>query len=128
MPIQHFLRAFTNSFMSKPYIRFFTKGGVYPYLLHPFTHVLFMPCNCEPQFGRCLILLSSPSNTKHSVDLPCPHDIHRTLNTVSIYHGQTPNTVSTLTMHSFPTQHDVSCKNVMQMSLHAISCLHVHYV
>ena len=31
-------------------------------------HVLFMSCNREPQFGRYPILLSSPSNTKHSVD------------------------------------------------------------
>ena len=67
-PIQHFLRAFIDDFISKPYTRFFIRGGVYPYLLHPFTHVLFMPFNGEPQFGRCPILLSSPSNTKHSVN------------------------------------------------------------
>ena len=62
---------------------------------------------------------------QHSVDLPCPHDIHRTLNTMSIYHGRTPNTVSTPTMHSHPTRRDVPCINALQMSLHAISCLHV---
>ena len=66
--IQHFLRAFTDGFMSKPYTEFFTLRGVYLYLLDLFTHVLFMPCNREPQFGRCPILLSSLSNTKHSVD------------------------------------------------------------
>ena len=102
-----------------------------------------MPCNHEPQFGRCPILLSSPSNKntmsinhafmtyiehQDSVDLPCRQDIHRTLNTVSIYHGRTPNTVSTPTMHSHPIGRDVSCINAMEMSLHAISCLHVRSV
>ena len=122
---------------------FSPEGGVYPYLLHPFTHVLFMPCNCEPQFGRCPILLSSPRTPitisinhvfptyiehKYSVNLPCPHNIHRTLNIVSIYHGRTPNTMSTPTMHSHLTRRDVPCINAMQMSLHAVSCLHVRYV
>ena len=65
---------------------------------------------------------------QHSVDLPCPHDIHRTSNTMSIYHGRTPNTVSTPTMHSHPTRCDASCINAMKMSLHVISCLHVRYL
>ena len=65
---------------------------------------------------------------QHSVDIPCPHDIHRTLNTMSIYHDRTPNTVLTPNMHSHPTRRDVPCINAMQMSLHAISSLHVHYV
>ena len=127
-PIQHFLRAFTNGFMPKPYTRFFTRGGVYPYLLHPFTHVLFMPCNCESQFGRCPILLSSPSNTKHSVDLTMSSRHTSNTNTVSIYHGRTPNTVSTPTMHSYSTRRDVT----MHMKCnHAISCnvmLHATFI
>ena len=119
--IQHFLRAFTDSFMSKPYTRFFTRGGVYPYLLHPFTHVLFMPCNREFQFGRCPILLSSPSNTKHSVDLTMSSRHTSNTNTVlMIYHGRIPNTVSTPTMHSHLTRCDVT---VHIKCNHAISCL-----
>ena len=124
-PIKHFLWAFIDGFMSKPYTRFFTEGGVYPYLLHPFTHVLFMPCNRESQFGRCPILLSSPSNIKHSVDLTMSSRHTSNTNTVSIYHGRTLNTVLTPTMHSHPTRRDVT---VYMKCNHVISCyvmLHV---
>ena len=34
----------------------------------------------------------------------------------------------TTTMHSHPTRRDVPCINAMQMSLHAILCLHVRYM
>ena len=98
---------------------FSLEGGVYPYLLHPFTHVLFMSCNRESQFGRCPILLSSPSNTKHNVDLTMSSRHTSNTNTMSIYHGRTPNTVSTPTMHSHPTRHDVT---VHIKCNHAISC------
>ena len=89
-----------------------------------------MPCNREPQFGRCPILLSSPSNTKHQTKCRLTMSSRHTSNTktVSIYHGRTPNIVLTPTMHLHPTRRDVSCINTMQMSLHAISCLHVRYV
>ena len=33
-------------------------------------HFLFLLCNRETHFGRYLILLSPPSNTKNNVDLP----------------------------------------------------------
>ena len=123
-PIQHFLRAFTDGFMSKPS----HEGGVYPYLLHPFTHVLFMPCNRESQFGCCLILLSSPSNTKHNVDLTMSSRHTSNTNTMSNYHGRTPNTVSTPTMHSRPTRRDVT---VHMKCNHVISCyimLHATFI
>ena len=128
MPIQHFLWAFTDGFISKPYTRFFTRGGVYRYLLHPFTHILFIPYNRESHFGCCPILLSSPSNTKHSVDLTMSSRHTSNTNTMSIYHGQTPNTVLTPTMHSHPTRRDVT---VHMKCNHAISCyvmLHATFI
>ena len=69
---------------------FFTRGGIYPYLLYltrVFFHFLFLLCHHETHFGRCPILLSPPSNTKHSVDL---------------YHALTPMSC------------DVPCINAMQ--------------
>ena len=51
---------------------FFTRGDIYPSLLYP-THVFFiffLLRNHETHFVHCPILLSLPSNTKHSVDLP----------------------------------------------------------
>ena len=39
-------------------------------------HFLFLLCDYETHFGRCPILLSPPSNTKHSVNLPCTHNIY----------------------------------------------------
>ena len=38
-------------------------------------HFLFLLCNHETHFGRCCILSSPSSNTKHNVDPPCTHDI-----------------------------------------------------
>ena len=74
---------------------FFTRGGIYPSLLYP-THVFFISffilCNRETRFGRCPILPSPPSNTKHNVDLPCTQDIP--LNT--------KHSVNLPTMHSHP--------------------------
>ena len=55
-------------------------------------HFLFLLCNRETHFGRCPILPSPPSNTKHSVDLPCTHDIP----------SNTKHSVDLPTMHSHP--------------------------
>ena len=67
-------------------------------------HFLFLLCDRETHFGHCPILLSPPLNTKHSVDLPCTHDI--TLNTkqsVDLYHALTPMSC------------DVPCINAMHV-------------
>ena len=107
---------------------FSPEGGVYPYLLNPFTHVLFMPYNRESHFGRYPVLLNSPSNTKHSVDLTMSSRLTSNTNKVSIYHGRTPNTILTPTMHSHPTRRDVTLH--MKCS-HVISCyvmLHATFI
>ena len=53
-------------------------------------HFLFLLCNHETCFGHCPILPSPPSNTKHSVDLPCTHDIpSNTKHNVDLYHALT---------------------------------------
>ena len=55
------------------------------------AHFLFLLCNCDTLFRRCPILPSPPSNTKHSVDLPCTHDIPSdTKHSVDLYHALTP--------------------------------------
>ena len=73
---------------------FFTQVGIYPFLLYPprIFHFLFLLCNRETHFGRCPILPSLSSNTKHNVDLPCTHDIP----------SNTKNSVDLPTMHSHP--------------------------
>ena len=71
-------------------------------------HFILLLCDHETHFGRCPILPSPPSNTKHGVDLPCTHDIP--LNTEHIFdhyhvlttYHRTPNTMSISTMHSHP--------------------------
>ena len=55
-------------------------------------HFLFLLCNRETHFGHCTILSSPLSNTKHSVDLPCNHDIP----------SNTKHSVDLPTMHSHP--------------------------
>ena len=55
-------------------------------------HFLFLLCNRETHFGRCPILPSPPSNTKHNIDLPCTHDIP----------SNTKHSVDLPTMHSHP--------------------------
>ena len=72
-----------------------------------FTHIhTYFSCHAT-------VSLNLDIEHQHIVDLP---------------YCRTPNTVSTPTMHLHPTRRDVSCINAMQMSLHAISCLHVCYV
>ena len=55
-------------------------------------HFNFLLYNRETHFGHCPILSSPPSNTKHSVDLLCTHDIS----------SNTKHSVDLPTMHSHP--------------------------
>ena len=95
--------------------RVFHRRGYLSLLTIPNTrifHFLFLLCNREIHFGRCPIILSPPSNTKHSVDLPCTHDIpSNTKHSVDIYHALTPMSC------------DVPCINAMQC--HCM-CLMLH--
>ena len=66
-------------------------------------YFLFLLCDRETHFGRCPILPSPPSNAKHSVDLPCTHDIpSNTKQSVDLYHALTPMSCN------------VACINAMQ--------------
>ena len=75
---------------------FFTRWGIYPFLLIPGTYFLYhfnQPCD---SVGRCPIYRAHPINTKSSVDLP--------------------------TMHSHPTQCATPVHIQYKMPLHVISC------
>ena len=80
--------------MSNQEYRVFHLRGYLSLLAIPNTrifHFLFLLCDRETHFGRCPILLSPPSNTKHSVDLPCTHDIpSNTKHSVDLYHALIP--------------------------------------
>ena len=66
-------------------------------------HFLFLLYNRETHFGCCPILPSPPLNTKHSVDLPCTHNIpSNTKHNVDLYHALTSISC------------DVPCINAMQ--------------
>ena len=59
--------------MSNQEYRVFHPRGIYPFLPNTrIFHFLFFLCR-ETHFGRCPILPSPPSNTKHSIDLPTMH-------------------------------------------------------
>ena len=65
-------------------------GGDLPQLAMPNTHIFHFQ-NRATNFGRCPMLLSPPSNTKHSVDQPYTHDIpSNTKHSVDLYHALTP--------------------------------------
>ena len=80
--------------MSNQEYRVFHPIGYLSLLAIPNTrifHFFFLLCNRETHFGRCPILPSAPSNTKHSVDLPCAHDIlSNTKHSVNLYHALRP--------------------------------------
>ena len=74
-------------------------------------HFFFLLCDRETHFGRCSILLSSPSNIKHSVDLPCTHDIPlNTKHCVDLYHALTSMSC------------DVPCINAMSLHVSHATC------
>ena len=89
---------FTNFYrwihMSNQEYRVFHQMGYLSQLSIPNTrifHFLFLLCNRETHFRRCPVLLNPPSNTKHSVDLTCTHDIpSNTKHNVDLYHALTP--------------------------------------
>ena len=77
-------------------------------------HFLFLLFDRETHFGRCPILPSPPSNTKHSANLPCTHDIpSNTKHSVDLYHALTPMSC------------DVPCINAMQCycMLYHVTCI-----
>ena len=81
--------------MSNQDYRVFHPMGYLSLLTIPNTcifHFLFLLCDRETHFRRCPILPSPPSNTQHSVDLPCTHDIP----------SNTKHSVDLPTMHSHP--------------------------
>ena len=92
--------------MSNQEYRVFHLRGYLSLLTIPNTrifHFHFLLCHHETHFGRCPILLSPPSNTKHSVDLPCTHDILSNIkHSVDLYYALTPMSC------------DVQCINTMQ--------------
>ena len=92
--------------MSNQEYRVFHPRGYLSLLSIPNKHIfhfMFLLSNRETHFGCCLILPSPPSNTKHSVDLPCTHDIpSNTKHSVDLYHALIPMSC------------DVSCINAMQ--------------
>ena len=76
---------------------------------------LFLLCNRETHFGCCPILLSPPSNTKHSVDQPCTHDIP----------SNTKHSVDLPTMHSHSFNVMSSC--LCNARCHFIACYIMSY-
>ena len=100
--------------MSNQEYRVFHPRGYLSLLAIPNTHIfhfLFLLCNHEAHFGCCPILPSPPSNTKHSVNLPCTHDIpSNTKYSVDLYHALTPMSC------------DVPVHMQCKMPLHVISC------
>ena len=92
--------------MSNQEYLIFHLRGYLSLLAIPNTHIfhfLFLLCDCETHFRHCPILPSPPSNTKHSVNLPCAHDIpSNTKHSVDLYHALTPMSC------------DVLCINTMQ--------------
>ena len=93
-------------YMSSQKYRVFHPMGYLSLLAIPNTrifHFLFLLCDRETHFRRCPILPSPPSNTKHSVDLPCTHNIpSNRKHNVDLYHALTPMSC------------DVPCINAMQ--------------
>ena len=99
--------------MSNQEYRVFHLRGYLSFLAIPNTCIflfLFLLCNHETHFGRCPILPSPPSNTKHSVDLPCTQDIL----------SNTKNSVDLPTMHSHPF-------NAMSLCICNASCHYMLY-
>ena len=108
--------------MSNQEYRVFHPSGYLSFLVIPNTrifHFLVLLCDRETHFGRCPILSSPPSNTKHRINLSYTHDIPlNTKHSVDLYHALTPMSC------------DVLCINAMQchymyFMLHAQRMPHV---
>ena len=77
---------------------FFTQGGIYPFLLCP-THVFFMLCKHETQFGRCPII----ELTTHSPRMTNDYNYAHTPNTMRCpraYAMQNANACISCYMHN----------------------------
>ena len=83
-------------------------GFIYPNFLCP-THIFFIIfffLNRETHFGRCPMLPSPLSNTKHSVDQPCTHDIPSSIkHSVDLYHALTPMSCDVLVHNTMQSCH-----------------------
>ena len=74
-PFQHFYYLSPPVIMSNRECRVFNPWGRgLPELVMPNVHIFHFQ-NRATHFGRYPLLPSPPSNTKHIVDQPCPHDI-----------------------------------------------------
>ena len=94
-PSDTFANFYRRIHMSNQEYRVFHPMGYSSLLAIPNTHIFhfnFLLCNREIHFGCYPILPSPPSNTKHSVDLPCTHDIP----------SNTKHSIDLPTMHSHP--------------------------
>ena len=78
-------------------------------------YFIFLLFNCETHFGRCPILPSQPSNTKHNVDLPCTHDM--SLNTKHSVD------LPTMHSHSFNTVSPCICNVICHCMLYHVTCI-----
>ena len=75
------------------------------YSQHTYIYFHFFQ-NCATHFGRCPMLLSPPSNTKHSVDQPCTYDIlSNTKHSVDLYHALTPMSCDVLVHNAMQSCH-----------------------
>ena len=79
---------------------------IYPNLLCLTQIFFFFFFNRETHFRCCPMLPSPPSNTKHSVDQPCTHDIpSNTKHNVDIYHPLTPMSCDVLVHNAMQSCH-----------------------
>ena len=89
-PFRHFNRLSPTVTMPNLNTGSFISGGDLPQLAMPNTHIFHFQ-NHATHFGCCPMLPSPPSNTKHSIDQPCTHDIpSNTKHIVDLYHALTP--------------------------------------
>ena len=80
-------------------------GGDLPQLSMPNTHIFHFQ-NCATHFGHCPLLPSPPSNFKHSIDEPCPHDIpSNTKHSVDFYLALTPMPCDVLVHNAMQSCH-----------------------
>ena len=104
--------------MSNQEYQVFHSRGYLSLLAIPNTrsfHFLFLLCNRETHFGRYPILPSPSSNTKHSADLPCTHDIP----------SNTKDSVDLPTMHSHPfnAMSPCICNARCHCMLYQVTCI-----
>ena len=78
------------------------------YAQHTYIYFHFFQ-NCATHFGCCPMLLSPPSNTKHSIDQPCTYDIlSNTKHSADHYHALTPMSCDVLVHNAMQSCHCLS--------------------